>query len=79
VKWIEKYNPDLKFRNRDPDELLAELEKAIQDIVNTDREFYKILQSRALARHDKPFILAFAAVAVALLIISLILYFLHAV
>jgi len=79
LKWIEKYNPDLKFRNRDPEELLAELEKAIQDIANTDREVHRILQSRALARREKPFIIAFGAIAVVLLIISLILYFLHAV
>jgi hypothetical protein len=79
LKWIEKYNPDLEFRDRDPDELLAELEKAIQDIVETDREVHKILQSRVLARREKPFIIAFAAIAVALLIISLILCFLHAV
>jgi hypothetical protein len=79
LRWIEKYNPNLQFCGRDPDELLEELDKAITDIVTTDKEVYRILQKRILARREKPFILAFAAIAVALLIISLILYFLHVV
>lgn len=79
LRWVEKYNPGLEFTNRDPDELLSELEKTIQDLVSNDREVHEILQNRLMARHDNPFILAFAAVAGAMLIISVLLSVLHVI
>jgi hypothetical protein len=79
LKPIEAHNPGLKFRNRDMTGLLAELDKTIEDIVDTDKEIFEIVQERKLKRYEKPFVIILGTVALALLAISFVLSLLHVV
>ncbi len=70
---VREYNPELSFRNRDPDELVAELEKSVQYATSMDREVRVTARKRQLSEFETPFILTLAITAVALLIISFML------
>lgn len=71
LRLIREHN--LNFRNRDPNELIGELDRSIQHTLEVDRKILQITRKRQLARVEKPFVSLFAMVAVTLLIISFIL------
>jgi hypothetical protein len=79
LKPIEAHNPGMRFRNRDIDDLLAELDRTIRDIVDTDKEIFEIVQERKLKRYEKPFVIILGTVALALLVISFVLSLFHVV
>jgi len=66
---IRLYNSDLRFRNRNVDELLVELDKSIQYAVNTDRE----IRRRELSKLERPFVTIFGTAATVLLLVSVAL------
>lgn len=78
LRVIKKYNvergcfEDLDFRNRDPDEFIAELDESIQCAEKDDKVIREIVGKRQLARIEKPFVGILAIVIVILLILSLV-------
>lgn len=73
LRVIKEHNLNLNFRNRDPNELIEELDRSIQRAIEVDREILKITRKRQLARVEKPFVGVFATIAIILLIISFVL------
>ena len=64
---IREYNPYLRFRNRDPDEILVELDKSIDYALSIDK--------KRKFKFEKYLILGLAIVVAALMIISFLLSF----
>lgn len=65
---IRKYNPDLQFRNRDPDELLSDLDKAISYAIA-----YPFAYKNGKWAYENFFVYSLALFATVLFIISLAL------
>ena len=72
LRTIETYNPDLNFRNRNLDELIAELDRSIQDAVEGDVAIRKHAATQALKGIERYFILGLALTALALQILSIV-------
>lgn len=62
LRVVKDYNvergcfEDLSFRNRDPEKLIAELDRKIQKAVEDDKEIREIVSKRQLARIEKLFV-----------------------
>ena len=65
---IRKYNPDLQFRNRDPNELLSDLDKAINYTID-----FPFAYKNGKWEHESFFVYSLTLAATVLFIISLAL------